>query len=110
MEAWVFRFTPARTSRAHVAGLDFNTGSFSHSIRFGYLKAELDLRDATRGSGLPFSNYRLQIQMGNTGMESGPNHSKKRKYLNQTVHGGLRDAQSHLNKMPGERDRDRNLD
>jgi len=36
--------------------------------------------------------------------------SKKRKYLNQTVHGGLRDAQSHLNKMLGERDRGRNLD
>ena len=63
-------------TRALVAGLDFNTGSFSHSIRFGYLKAELDLRDATRGSGLPFSNYPLQIQMGNTGMESGPNYSK----------------------------------
>src|SRR6516164_6565265 len=36
--------------------------------------------------------------------------SKKRKYLNQTIHGGLRDAQSHLNKMLGERDRGRNLD
>jgi hypothetical protein len=36
--------------------------------------------------------------------------SKKRKYLNQTVHGGLRDAQSHLNKMLGERDRGRSLD
>lgn len=36
--------------------------------------------------------------------------SKKRKYLNQTVHGGLRDAQSQLNKMLGERDRGRNLD
>jgi len=36
---------------------------------------------------------------------------EKRKYLNQTVHGGLRrDAQSHLNKMLGERDRGRNLD
>lgn len=36
--------------------------------------------------------------------------SKKRKYLNKTVRGGLRDAQSHLNKMLGERDRGRNLD
>jgi integrase len=35
--------------------------------------------------------------------------SKKRKYLNRTIHGGLRDAQSHLNKMLGERDRGRNL-
>src|SRR6266404_2991896 len=35
---------------------------------------------------------------------------KKRKYLNQTVYGGLRDAQAHLNKMLGERDRGHNLD
>jgi Phage integrase, N-terminal SAM-like domain len=36
--------------------------------------------------------------------------TKKRKYLNQTIHGGLRDAQAHLNKILGERDRGRNLD
>lgn len=36
--------------------------------------------------------------------------TKKRKYLNQTVYCGLRDAQAHLNKMLGERDRGRNLD
>jgi hypothetical protein len=59
-------------TRSHVAGVDFNTGSFSHSIRLGYLKAELDLRDATQGSGLPFSNYPLEIQMGNTGLVTGP--------------------------------------
>ena len=60
-------------TRTHVSGLDFNTGSFSHSIRFGYLRAELDLSDATKGSGLPFSNYPVEIQMGNTGMATGPN-------------------------------------
>lgn len=36
--------------------------------------------------------------------------TKKRNYLNHTIHGGLRDAQAHLNKMLGERDRGRNLD
>ena len=36
--------------------------------------------------------------------------SKRRKYLNQTIHGGLQDAQSHLNKMLSERDHGRNLD
>ena len=36
--------------------------------------------------------------------------NKKRTYLNQTIHGGLRDAQGHLNKMLGERDRGRKLD
>src|SRR5260370_33448049 len=35
--------------------------------------------------------------------------TKKRNYLNQTIHGGLRVAQVHLNKMLGERDRGRNL-
>jgi hypothetical protein len=29
--------------------------------------------------------------------------TKKRKYLNQAIHCGLRDAQAHLNKMLGER-------
>jgi hypothetical protein len=60
-------------TRTHVAGIDFNTGSFTHSIRFGYLKTALDLRDAAKSSGLPFSNYPLEIQMGNTGMVTGPN-------------------------------------
>ena len=36
--------------------------------------------------------------------------TKKRNYLNHTIRGGLRDAQAHLNKMLGERDRGRNLD
>ena len=36
--------------------------------------------------------------------------TKRRTYLNQTIHSGLRDAQAHLNKMLGERDRGRKLD
>ena len=36
--------------------------------------------------------------------------TKKRQYLSQTIHGGLRDAQAHLNTMLGERDRGRSLD
>jgi hypothetical protein len=36
--------------------------------------------------------------------------TKKRKYLNQTIHGGLRNAQAHLNKMLRERDCGQNLD
>jgi hypothetical protein len=36
--------------------------------------------------------------------------TQKRTYLNQTIHGGLRDAQAHLNKMLGERDHGRRLD
>jgi integrase len=36
--------------------------------------------------------------------------TKKRTYLNQTIHGGLTNAQAHLNRMLGERDRGRRLD
>jgi hypothetical protein len=36
--------------------------------------------------------------------------SKKRKYLNKTIHGRLRDAQTYLNRMLGEGDLRRNLD
>jgi Carboxypeptidase regulatory-like domain/TonB-dependent Receptor Plug Domain len=59
-------------TRSHVAGLDFNTGSFTHSIRFGYLKTGRDLVDGTRGSGLPLANYPLNLQIGNTGLRTGP--------------------------------------
>jgi len=59
-------------TRTHVAGIDFNTGSFSHSIRFGYLKTERDLADGTRGTGLPLADYPLNIQMGFTGLITGP--------------------------------------
>jgi hypothetical protein len=62
-------------TRTHVAGLNFNTGSFSHSVRFGYLKTERNLIDATRDTALPLANYPLDIQMGNTGLLTGPSNN-----------------------------------
>jgi Carboxypeptidase regulatory-like domain len=59
-------------TRTHAAGFDFNTGSFSHSMRFGYLKTERNLADGTRGSGLPLANIPLNISMDNTGLITGP--------------------------------------
>ena len=32
-----------------VAGLDFNTGSFTHTIRFSYLKFQNQIMDAVTG-------------------------------------------------------------
>ena len=44
-------------TRNDVAGVDFNTGSFSHAIRFSYLKFQNQIVDATTGSTtLPFAN------------------------------------------------------
>lgn len=62
-------------TRTHVAGFDFNTGSFTHSIRFGYLKTARDLVDGTRGSSLPLAGQPLSLQMGSTGLVTGPNFS-----------------------------------
>jgi hypothetical protein len=64
-------FDGENVTRTNVGGIDFNTGSFSHSIRFGYLKTEHQIADAARGSGLPLADYPLDIQMGNTGLQTG---------------------------------------
>jgi hypothetical protein len=61
-------------TRNHVIGLDFNTGSFTHSIRFDYLKFQNQIVDATLGSSLPLANYPVEIQMGFTGLVTGPNY------------------------------------
>ena len=58
-------------TRSHAGGFDFKTGSFSHSIRFGYLKTAENLSDATRGSDLPLADFPVGLQIGN--LDTGPN-------------------------------------
>jgi hypothetical protein len=60
-------------TRNFVGGVDFNTGSFSHAIRFSYLKFQNQIKDATTGTSLPFANLGAEVQMGGTGFEVGPN-------------------------------------
>jgi hypothetical protein len=60
-------------TRTNAVGLDFNTGSFTHSLRFQYLKFENQIVDATKGTALPFANLGLELLMGNTGLDTGPN-------------------------------------
>ena len=61
-------------TRNHVVGVDFNTGPFTHSIRFSYLKFQNQIVDATTGnSALPFNNIGAEIFMGATGLVAGPN-------------------------------------
>jgi len=45
-------FANVNHSRGHVVGIDFNTGSFTHSIRFGYTKFENGIADAVTGSSI----------------------------------------------------------
>jgi len=61
-------------TRNFVGGIDFNTGSFSHAIRFSYLKFQNQIKDATTGnSALPFNDIGAEIFMGATGLTAGPN-------------------------------------
>ncbi|MGB2891164.1 MAG: carboxypeptidase regulatory-like domain-containing protein [Candidatus Acidiferrales bacterium] len=60
-------------TRSQVAGADFNTGGFTHSIRFEYLKFINDLSDAVLGTNLPFANFPVSINIGSLGFFTGPN-------------------------------------
>jgi hypothetical protein len=53
---------------SHSVGADFNTGSFSHQIRFGYLKFRNGIGDAVPGSGIfdPVPGITLAIGNGGT--------------------------------------------
>lgn len=65
-------------TRNHVAGADFNTGasgSFSHSIRFEFLTTERHILDARSRQSLPFADLPIALQMGNSGLDTGPNSS-----------------------------------
>jgi hypothetical protein len=53
-------------------GVDFTTGSFTHSFRAEYLKFVNVIADATAGSGLPLSDQGVEINLPGTGFESGP--------------------------------------
>jgi len=49
-------------SRTHVVGVDFTTGSYSHSIRYSFLKFQNQIKDVTSGNAaLPFSSTGLEI-------------------------------------------------
>jgi hypothetical protein len=64
-------FQDKNYTRQHVVGADFSTGSYSHSIRFQYLKFQNNLIDAVRGTSLPFANFPLSLNIGP--FSTGPN-------------------------------------
>jgi hypothetical protein len=52
-------------TRQHVVGFDFSTGSFTHSIRFSYLKFQNQIVDATmNNNSLPFCCTGLELSSG----------------------------------------------
>jgi hypothetical protein len=56
-------FANVNHTPVHAVGLDFNTGSFTHSIRFGYTKFRNGIVDATLGTGIfdPLPGIELAI-------------------------------------------------
>lgn len=86
-------------TRTHVVGLDFNTGSYTHSIRFEYLKFTNQIVDATRGTSLPLADYPVTIQIGITGLVTGPNPLAPQSTLqsnHQLKYDGSRTLGSHI--------------
>jgi hypothetical protein len=86
-------------TRNHVIGMDFNTGSFSHSIRFEYLKFQNQIADATLGSNLPLASFPSEIQMGSTGLVTGPNYLAPQSTLqsnHQLKYDGSKTMGSHV--------------
>jgi hypothetical protein len=59
-------------TRQHVVGVDFNSGSFTHTIRFSYLKFQNQITDITLGSSLPFANTGVTLDALGTGLYTGP--------------------------------------
>ena len=60
-------FTPFRNedhTPVHAAGFDFNTGGFSHSVRFGYTKFRNGIADAVLGSGITDPAPGIAIAIG----------------------------------------------
>jgi hypothetical protein len=59
-------------SRNYVGGADFTTGSWTHSLRFSYLKFQNEIVDGTIGSGLPLSDFPGNGQYLNINVVNGP--------------------------------------
>jgi hypothetical protein len=57
-------FANVNHTPVHAVGLDFNTGSFTHSIRFGYTKFRNSIVDATIGTGIYDPLPGIELAMG----------------------------------------------
>ncbi len=57
-------FANVNHSRDHIIGADFNTGSFSHSIRFGYTKFQNGITDAVTGTSIFNPGGAIELAIG----------------------------------------------
>lgn len=57
-------FANVNHSRGQIVGVDFSTGNFTHSIRFGYTKFQNGINDAVTGSGIFDPAPGLELAIG----------------------------------------------
>jgi hypothetical protein len=60
-------------TRTHVVGIDFNTGTFTHTVRFSYLKFQNQIGDDTLGTSLVLCCTGVTLDAVGNGFYSGPN-------------------------------------
>lgn len=58
-------------TRNALVGANFSRGSYTHTVRFSYLKFQNHILDATSSTNLPFANYPVSININN--FTAGPN-------------------------------------
>jgi len=66
-------YTNQDITRTHVLGVDFNTVSLTHSVRFSFLKFQNQIKDATAGSSLVFCCNGVELNALGNGFYAGPN-------------------------------------
>ncbi|MBZ5493677.1 MAG: TonB-dependent receptor [Acidobacteriia bacterium] len=98
-------FDNVNNTPVHAAGLDFNTGAFTHSIRFGYTKFRNGITDATAGVFNPAPAVAISIGSDATCLNGGdafcsgsnPLAPQKTYQQNiQTKYDGSRTVRSHV--------------
>jgi hypothetical protein len=86
-------------TRADVVGADFNSGSYSHTLRFEYLKFTNQIKDETRGSNLPLAGLGLELFMIGPALSSGANFLAPQTTIqssHQLKYDGAKIFRSHL--------------
>src|SRR5207253_9345489 len=86
-------------TRANVVGADFNSGTFTHALRFEYLKFGNQIVDETKGSRLPLANLGLELFLSGPGLATGANFLAPQTTIQSNRQGkydGAKTARSHI--------------
>ena len=86
-------------SRTHVAGVDFNTGTFTHTVRFSYLKFQNVITDDTLGGSLAFCCTGVTLNAQGNGFYAGPNPNAPQSTPQQNTqlkYDGSKSVRSHI--------------